>query len=621
MGWRDDARLARVRGADAAFHKGPLASIGRHHARLTAPFPAVLRFLLAACLALAALSATAAERPLAVLAPGLELDADARAVLAPLLKASQVPAEADDEDEERALRLLLADAREALATEGWFEPTLKLEPGARDGDPYLLRLETGPRVLIGEVDLRFEGAVTDPRFEQRLAALKRDWPLVEGMPFRAPAWEAVKTWVVEDLSANDFATARIAASRVEVDVPKRRARVELTVDSGPAYTFGPLRVEGLTRYPASVVESLNPPSPGQPFDRTVLNDFAVRLQASSFLAGATVIPQFDPDHPDLTPVLVTVNEAQRRRLSVGVGYASDTGAHFEVLYRQAMVFDRPWTLQAGARIDQVGGYGFAELLLPLRGGVWRDAVGVLFDDSEIENQRVRRIGAGASTTRLLGPRLGRNHETTYTLNYSNEKRTIPDAAPIQINTLSATVNWIFRDVDSVTNPRSGQLLQLQGSLGASGASMGDGFQRAYGRIVQFLPLGSKDVLVLRAELGYVNAESTSNVPNSFLFRTGGATSVRGYDFQSLGVDENGAVVGGRALAVGSLEYVHWVSDWGVAAFVDAGDAAARVRDLSPAWGYGLGARVRTPAGPFAIDVAYGERYNQVRVQFAVTLAF
>jgi translocation and assembly module TamA len=52
-----------------------------------------------------------------------------------------------------------------------------------------------------------------------------------------------------------------------------------------------------------------------------------------------------------------------------------------------------------------------------------------------------------------------------------------------------------------------------------------------------------------------------------------------------------------------------------------GDAAARPRDLSPAWGYGLGARLRPPAGPFAVDVAYGERFQQVRVQFAVTLAF
>ena len=581
----------------------------------------MLRFLFAALLALAALSAQAAERPLAVLAPGLELDADAGSVLAPLLKSSRVPAEADDEDEERALRVLLADAREALATEGWFEPRLKLEPGAGERDPYLLRVETGPRVVVGEVDLRFEGAITDPRFAARLEALKRDWPLVEGMAFRTPAWEAVKTWVVEDLSSNDFATARIAASRVEVDVPRQRARVELTVDSGPAYTFGPLRIEGLARFPDNVIESLNTLRPGQPYDRAALNDFTVRLQASPFLTGVTVTPQFDPEHPDLTPVLVTVTEAQRRRLSVGLGYASDTGAHFEVLYRQAMVFDRPWTLQAGARVDQVGGYGFAELLFPLRGGVWRDAVGVLFDDSDIENQRVRRMGVGASTTRLLGQRLGRNHETTYTINFGNEKRTVPDTAPIRINTLSGTVNWIYRDVDSVTNPRSGQLLQLQGSLGASGASLGDGFQRAYGRLVQFLPVGSKDVFVLRTELGYVNAESTANVPNTFLFRTGGATSVRGYDFQSLGVDENGAVVGGRSLAVGSLEYVHWISDWGVAAFVDVGDAAARVRDLSLAWGYGLGARVRTPAGPFAIDVAYGERFKQVRVQFAVTLAF
>jgi translocation and assembly module TamA len=427
--------------------------------------------------------------------------------------------------------------------------------------------------------------------------------------------------VVEDLSSSDFATARISASRVEVDVPEQRARVELSVDSGPAYTLGTLRIEGLTRYPATVVESLNPLWPGQPYERALINEFVLRLQGSSFLTGVSVAPQFDPEHPELTPVLVTVSESQRRRLSVGLGYASDTGAHLEVLYRQAMVFDRPWILQTGARIDQTGGYGYADLFFPLRGGVWRDAVGVLFDDNDIENQRVRRSSAAASTTRLLGARDGRNHETTYTLNFENEKRTIPDAEPIRINTLSASVNWVYRNVDSVINPRSGQLLQLQGNLGLSGVSLGDGFERAYGRVVQFLPVGGKDVLVLRAELGYVNAKSTANVPNRYLFRTGGATSVRGYDFQSLGVDENGAVVGGRALAVGSVEYVHWISDWGVAAFVDVGDAAARPRDLSPAWGYGLGARLRTPAGPFAVDVAYGERFQQVRVQFAVTLAF
>jgi translocation and assembly module TamA len=59
----------------------------------------------------------------------------------------------------------------------------------------------------------------------------------------------------------------------------------------------------------------------------------------------------------------------------------------------------------------------------------------------------------------------------------------------------------------------------------------------------------------------------------------------------------------------------------VAAFVDVGDAAENWGALDPAVGAGLGVRYRTPAGPLAIDVAYGERERQVRVHFSVAIAF
>jgi translocation and assembly module TamA len=65
----------------------------------------------------------------------------------------------------------------------------------------------------------------------------------------------------------------------------------------------------------------------------------------------------------------------------------------------------------------------------------------------------------------------------------------------------------------------------------------------------------------------------------------------------------------------------WGGNWGWAVFVDAGDAAARFKDLDLALGYGLGVRWRTPAGPLAVDVAYGERFQQVRVHFSVAIAF
>ena len=72
----------------------------------------------------------------------------------------------------------------------------------------------------------------------------------------------------------------------------------------------------------------------------------------------------------------------------------------------------------------------------------------------------------------------------------------------------------------------------------------------------------------------------------------------------------------------SVEATRWISDaWGIAAFVDAGNAFDAASDFKLAVGYGIGARVRTPIGPFRLDVAYGEQSRQVRLHFSVGIAF
>jgi translocation and assembly module TamA len=46
-----------------------------------------------------------------------------------------------------------------------------------------------------------------------------------------------------------------------------------------------------------------------------------------------------------------------------------------------------------------------------------------------------------------------------------------------------------------------------------------------------------------------------------------------------------------------------------------------MNDFKVAVGYGIGARVRTPIGPFRLDLAYGQESRQVRVHFSVGIAF
>jgi translocation and assembly module TamA len=98
--------------------------------------------------------------------------------------------------------------------------------------------------------------------------------------------------------------------------------------------------------------------------------------------------------------------------------------------------------------------------------------------------------------------------------------------------------------------------------------------------------------------------------------------VRGYAYQSLGVEEGDATVAGRYYALLSVELIRWFNEtWGIAAFVDAGNAFDAGDEFSFAAGYGLGARLRTPIGPFRLDVAYGEQTRKVRLHFSVGLSF
>jgi translocation and assembly module TamA len=81
------------------------------------------------------------------------------------------------------------------------------------------------------------------------------------------------------------------------------------------------------------------------------------------------------------------------------------------------------------------------------------------------------------------------------------------------------------------------------------------------------------------------------------------------------------VLGGRYLAIGSVEYTHWFSPvWGLAAFVDGGNAWD-TGNFEPVFGIGGGVRFRTPIGPVRADVAYGEDVDSWRVHFSVGFVF
>jgi translocation and assembly module TamA len=201
-----------------------------------------------------------------------------------------------------------------------------------------------------------------------------------------------------------------------------------------------------------------------------------------------------------------------------------------------------------------------------------------------------------------------------------DKTPIAGAAAFEVPSLVGTWQWLRRDVNDKYDPREGNLVDL--GLGAGFTlDKREPFYRSGLRVQQWWPIGRRDVLTVRGEVGKVWSK-TSRLPEDFGYRTGGARTIRGYRFQSIGLPRGDAVIGAPALAVASVEYMHYFTEqFGMGVFVDAGDAAESFGQMDIAVGYGVGALVRTPAGPFAIDVAYAQRDRKLRLHFSLGIAF
>ena len=537
---------------------------------------------------------------------------EVRELIAPAVHSLDVSLESIDPLERlAAARRARGALREALEAEGWFSPQidLVLEPAPR------LDLSPGVRTVVGSIEIVFLGPVSDE--PERMATLRAHFAMAAGAPFRQPGWEAAKNRLLQALGSEDYAAARINSSLATVDPATGKAALNIVLDSGPAFSLGTLNVSGLSRYSPSLVARFNPFKSGDRFSQTKLLEFQSALQAAPYFASVVVEVNRDPDAPRDVPITVEVVEAKSQRISAGVGASTNYGPRAELNYRDNNWLDRALGLGIGARVDNLRVSEFAEVFFPLRDNRVRDSLGVLREDSDIQGLSTKRVAFGANREWSRG-----KLETRISINAQQETRSGEGVEMAVRNALSLGGSWTWRDVDNPLDPRRGFVINAQAGGGSKLLLSDQNFLRGYAHAQQYWPVGALDVFSIRAELGVTAALDREGLPQEFLFRAGGAQSVRGYAYESLGVREGNAIVGGRFMAVGSAEYTHWLNPkWGVAGFVDAGNVTDTRESFRFLYGTGLGARWRSPAGPLAFDLAYGERDRKVRAHFAIMIAF
>ncbi len=537
---------------------------------------------------------------------------------------------------ERLAAAAPAQARTLLETEGYFDADVKVTRSAGAGGLGRIEIDVvpGPRVVVRSVaidsttPLAPRTPTRDEPWRDRLDRLRAIWSLREGEPFRQPAWSSAKNTALGALRGDGYPRAEWQSTKARVDAVEQSAALSVSVDPGPLFHVGPVRIEGTHRYDEAAIRRVAGFSPGTEYSEKRLLDFQDRILKLGLFEGASV--ELDASGPpDAAPVLVKVKELAQHQATVGVGYSANTGPRVSLEHYDRKVFGLPWishtTLTFGPDLKSLG----TELTSYPNENLWR----------KLAAANVEQLRAADETRNSWSVRAGRSKDTTdfERLYYLEASHAQVQSAPLTLSSeaLSLNYHWLRRDLDNILVPTSGTALALQGGVGYGRGTLERSdvpgtessrapFVRAYARFNGYRPVGAWFANA-RVEAGEVFVTNPIGVPDPILFRAGGDNSVRGYGYRTLGPTINGAVVGGRVLVTGSVEFEHVLLDRLPAllgaVFVDAGDAADRWNKLRPVLGYGVGLHYRSPVGPLRLDVAYGQDVRQLRLHLSVGVAF
>ena len=169
------------------------------------------------------------------------------------------------------------------------------------------------------------------------------------------------------------------------------------------------------------------------------------------------------------------------------------------------------------------------------------------------------------------------------------------------NLLVPSIGLARTKVDDVYFPSEGWSASIT-LRGASDALLSDiDLLQAKLDLKRLFPMGDGR-LKLRLQMAGSVISEASELPESLGFLAGGDDSIRGYSFESIGVERNGETTVGKNLITMSAEYQHPIRDsLSLAVFVDAGDAFDSSADYKK--GAGVGLRWRLPFGALRFDIA------------------
>ena len=565
----------------------------------------------------------AALFPIALAAQNVQFDAPlADAGLQDLLRSASVsltlPAEEDAaaQDYVAAARADYRRLLTALYADGYYGGTISIKIDGREAST-LAPLDAPSRVSNVAISV-----TPGPRFTfgtAAIAPLAPDTELPEGFAAGKPAQSQV---VRQSVTAATEAWREAGYAKVSPtgqEVTARHAdqilNVAVNLAPGPQLTFGDLAVNGNVDVRTDRLVRIAGLPTGETYSPQEMATAERRLRRTGAFDSVALV-EADEIGPNSTlPITAQVVEAKPRRIGAGIELSSVDGLSVSTYWLHRNFLGGAERFRVDGEISGIGGE---------TGGI----------DYTLSASLRRPAVWGADTDFLTTTSLSRLDEPSYLLEQFAIESTLTRptgdnitieggigllAAYEQAETgnrdyilLTFPISGELDKRDDAANPKSGYYLDLDATpfIGVLG---GDNGARLFTDARVYRSFGADDrfTLAARSQIGSVLGATLDTAPAHYLFYSGGGGSVRGQQYQSLGIDRTIAgedvTTGGLSFAGAQLEArVDVTESIGVVGFFDGGfvgDTANPFGDGNWQSGAGFGVRYNTGIGPIRLDIA------------------
>ncbi len=515
-----------------------------------------------------------------------------------------------DSAEQRLKKQAFDEIKEALEPYGYYKVDVSLGQ-ATTPNQLIYNIELNQPVIIRSLSIEME---LPEKQQQEFTSWRTNYPLKEGNRLFQPSYETAKSSLLSTALRFGYFDARFVNSQIVIDEELTSADIGLRFESGNRYSVSSTSFEWEIPEDADanteqlidtkLLESLVTFKEGNPYDTGDLVDTQQNLINTPYFSTVSVQAADGDQSSSTVPIIIKLTPKKRRAYSAEGGVGTDTGVRGGFGYENRRINDKGHNINVRLGASQVRRSLIANYRVPLTGSP-KDSLNFFatLEEETGDNREFQQSSLGTELTHdwhgaLLKYGLTASREKFDRLEDENDLDSLVETTQTLV---VPSVSWEHVVSNDLRFPTQGWSASI--ALRGTSDSLLSSVSLAQAVInAKFIrPLG-KGRLLLRVGFGGTLIDDADEIPESLGFLTGGDDTVRGYSFESIGVENDDDVTVGKNLIVGSVEYQHPItSSYALAAFIDIGDAFNGSPSLKKS--VGLGFRWRLPFGSLRLDLA------------------